>query len=64
MSKVLGYTRRKNIILDKLEMVLIDGCNDALLNEVEDLLDEVIWELEEKEEEIEELNSYLDDLRR
>lgn len=64
MSKVLGYERRKSMLLDKLERVLIDGNNDALISEVEDLLNDVIWDLEEKEEEIEELNEYLDDLRR
>lgn len=64
MSKVLSYKERQSKILDKLAEVLIDGNNDFILSEIEDLLDDVIYDLEEKEEEIEELNNYLDDCRR
>ena len=64
MNKVYEFEKRKYRVLEELNNILDGKDYDCLYNEIEDLLNSVIWELEEKEAEIEELNEYIDELRR
>lgn len=64
MSKVYEFEKRKYRVLEELNRVLDGKDYDCIYNETEDLLNSIIWELEEKEAEIEELNEHIDEIRR
>ena len=63
MYRIAEFERRKYSLINRLEDKFDDGEGDLLVAETEDLINDLMWDLEEKTEEVEELNNYIDKLR-